>query len=144
MEWFISSLGEEVRTGGEITSFDRYIADPGIAGDFDSLWDAPITDLDASIRFAQLINSYCICMQGEDILTRGIPPNATVAYDDANMTFAGPLGDSDPNSPFPTWRASNVLRNTGSQIWSTEGTKPMHKEVIVSIKDGSPSSVLHQ
>jgi hypothetical protein len=85
-----------------------------------------------SDRFTQLLNSYWACAFGSYTITGRID-DTTSFFWDKNITFV-PSKDDTYSDEFPwnyNWTDDDSLR---SKVWSTEGKKTEHIEVIIAHK----------
>jgi hypothetical protein len=91
-----------------------------------------VSDEAWSDRFAQLLNSYWACAYSSYTIIGGID-NTTSYFWDKNITFMPPKNDRYSYNPI--WSYNWTSDASGkSKVWSTEGKKTEHIEVIAAHK----------
>jgi hypothetical protein len=138
MAAFMSSIGGKRGTalasplGNYLTDPSLSIAHETIVAIYEDPKNTKISDKAWSERIGQLLNSYWTCAYGSYSVTGGIL-NATSYFWDTNITFVPPKVDFDRPDSADTYNWTSDM-DLKTKVWSTQGNKTEHIEVIVAHK----------
>jgi hypothetical protein len=135
-EGFALSFGIEDPGGSSAPDqniVDRYLEDPSLTPVNPFLrYSATIPPSDEAFsdRFGQLLNTYVACINNLFTITGVLNENTSYSWDN-NATFVPPQSSGPDGNGF--WSKYNWSgeRTAMSQVWSTEGRKHEHIEVIM-------------
>ncbi|CAN9174694.1 unnamed protein product [Alternaria alternata] len=138
---FITGLMSSIAGGGtdsESSILNKFLMDPSLKstsneGDRRVAWNTTeISDEVWSDRFGQLLNSFWASIYGANTLTGGIDVTTSYFWD-GNITFEPSKNDFGIPDSFGNY-GWKVERSRRSKVWTSQGNKYEHTEVIMAHK----------